>query len=95
MFDLAQRDLEFHLLVAELSGNSRLVSVLKQQRLIEFTFALSQDPAASGRSHKLMPSHLEIADAIASGDAAGSEKLIRRHILRNKEARAGVTGETA
>ncbi len=95
MFDLAQRDLEFHLSIAELSGNSRLVSVLKQQRLIEFTFALSQDPAAAGRSHKLTPTHLEIADAIASRDAAGAEKLIRRHILRTKEARAGVTGETA
>lgn len=42
-----------------------------------------------------MPTHWEIADAIASGDAAGSEKLIKWHILRTKEARAGVTGETA
>jgi len=95
--ELGQKDLEFHLTVAELSGNSRLVATLKQQRLIEFTFAMIQTNSPF-RPHKSrpIPTHLDLAEAIATHDSEKAANLMRQHILRTKEARLGsYTGEIA
>ncbi len=97
ILDLVQRDLDFHLAVAEMSGNIRLAATLKQQRLIEFTFAMIKENMPF-RAHKArpIPTHSDIAEAISAHNPEKAEHLMRQHILRTKEARLGVyTGETA
>lgn len=95
--DLAEVDLEFHLAIAKMSGNHRLASTLQQQRLIEFTFALTQEKMIYRQEkHRPIPSHLEIAESLAAHDGAKAEELMRFHILRTKEARLSIfTGEMA
>lgn len=97
VLELAQRDLEFHLAIAGMSGNGRLATTLKQQRLIEFTFAMAQHSIVyrevKGRP---VPSHSDVVEALLSRDVSRAEEVMRQHILRTKEARLGsFTGEMA
>lgn len=87
---LTQRDLEFHLSLAALSGNSRLVTALRQQRLIEFTFTLvPRKTPFRPRRDRPIPTHREIVEAIASRNPHLAAQTARRHILRTKEAHLG------
>lgn len=97
VLELAQRDLEFHLAIAKMSGNGRLASTLKQQRLIEFTFAMAQHTVVYRElKDRPVPTHSEIVKAIQKRDPVQAEEVMRRHILRTKEARLGnFTGEIA
>lgn len=81
-------DLEFHLLLARLSGNQRLAVTLQQLRLIEFTLLPRAEPKAD-RSIQPIPTHKEIADAVAAEDPRRAARKVRLHILRTKEARLG------
>lgn len=94
--ELAETDREFHLAVAKMSGNERLASTLQQQRLIEFTFALTQKTVYRPAKNRAIPTHTEIAEALASHDGNQAEELMRRHVLRTKEAQlSAFTGEMA
>jgi len=95
VLELAQRDLEFHLAIAKMSGNGRLASTLKQQRLIEFTFAMAQHTVIYRElKDRPVPPHGDIVKAIRKRDPIQAEEVMRRHILRTKEARLGYfTGE--
>lgn len=95
--ETAEKDLRFHLTIAKLSGNSRLVSTLAQQRLIEQSYHLAETARKLRPLYnRPVPSHVEIVEAIASRDPAQAELVMRRHILRTKELRLGThSGEVA
>lgn len=97
VLELAHKDLEFHLAIARLSGNGRLATTLKQQRLIEFTFAMAQHTILYRElKNRPVPTHADVVEAIRGRDPAQAEEVMRCHILRTKEARLGVfTGEIA
>lgn len=88
---LVELDLKFHLAIASLSGNRRLVSTLRHQRLIESTFSMVSEPRPirSPRDRPI-PTHREVAEALASGDPLRAEQVIKQHILRTKEGRVGI-----
>jgi DNA-binding GntR family transcriptional regulator len=88
-----EADRRFHLTLLELAGNRRLVDLTGQLRDQTRLYGLSrlaeeQRLISSGQEHH------EILDALASGDAARTEAVMRRHIghVRGLWARRGVDG---
>lgn len=72
-------DLDFHLGLLALSGNARLVEIVRSLRQGSRLYGLRtlpDDPAAFAAFHE----HAELLDLIASRDADGAEALMRRHI---------------
>jgi DNA-binding GntR family transcriptional regulator len=72
-------DMEFHLALLHLSGNSRLVEIVRSLRTSSRIYGLRN--LADGRalfdsSHE----HAQLLDLIEAGDAQGAEDLIRHHI---------------
>lgn len=70
---------EFHLAVAEASGNSRLVqniSVLldEMNRLVALGFS------RQGASAEIDHDHMDLIAALDKGDGAAAEKIVKRHI---------------
>ncbi|AHF94714.1 hypothetical protein OPIT5_23795 [Opitutaceae bacterium TAV5] len=93
---LIEADLGFHMMIAKVAGNKRLISTLQQQHLIEYTFSLvsQMDVLQSPRPDRPVPSHVELVSMIASRDPEAASRIIRQHILRTKELRLGAyTGE--
>jgi len=89
-------DLEFHMEIARISGNKRLILTLQQQHLIEYTFSLASQPEVLQypRPDRPVPTHVELVEAMASRDSQAAGQMMRRHILRTKELRLGsFTGE--
>lgn len=95
---LMESDRAFHLRVAELSGNRLLPSVLEHQRIIEQSYlaGIRDQYVYRPRKDRPVPTHVEIVDALCSGDPHVAEETMRRHILRTKEIRLGAfTGDSA
>jgi len=86
--ELIAEDLKFHLRLAQLSGNRRLAGTLQQLRLIEFTLIPGADRKATPPNRSI-PTHEEIAEAIAAKNSSQAVRAVRLHILRTKEARVG------
>jgi DNA-binding GntR family transcriptional regulator len=72
-------DMEFHLALLALSGNTRLVDIVRSLRTSSRIYGLRTLPeggALFDSSHE----HAELLDLIEAGDADGAENLMRRHI---------------
>ncbi len=72
-------DMEFHLALLALGGNSRLVETVRSLRTSSRIYGLrtlSEGNALFDSSHE----HSELLDVIAAGDADAAEAVIRRHI---------------
>jgi DNA-binding GntR family transcriptional regulator len=72
-------DMEFHLCLLTLSGNQHLVDTVRSLRSRSRIYGLRD----LVNRDALVPSaheHAELLDLLAAGDAAGVERLMRRHI---------------
>lgn len=83
-----QVDTQFHNLVAALSGNHRLIALLENQHLLEFSF-LSGFRFAATNEHlrAALPTHEAIARAISRRQVDEAGDLMKKHILRSKQMR--------
>lgn len=84
----AHADLEFHQLIAELSGNIAFVSVTRdfEERI---RHSLQLPFADHARSREPAHEHRLLAAAISSGDAEGARHAMQQHLL-NTAQRAGI-----
>lgn len=84
----AHADLEFHQLIAELSGNAAFVSVTRdfEERI---RHSLQLPFADHARSREPAHEHRLLAAAISSGDAEGARHAMQQHLL-NTAQRAGI-----
>ncbi|MFJ9535590.1 FadR/GntR family transcriptional regulator [Herbaspirillum sp. NPDC101396] len=84
----SQADLEFHQLLAELSGNGGLMQVVR-----DFETRISHSQrlpfADHARIWESAEEHRAIAAAISAGDAEGARVAMQRHLLHTA-ARAGI-----
>ena len=84
----SQADLEFHQLIAELSGNGGLMQVVR-----DFETRISHSQrlpfADHSRIWETAEEHRAIAAAISAGDAEGARAAMQRHLLQTA-ARAGI-----
>lgn len=95
--ELMELDRDFHLSLARLSDNRRLVITIEQQRIIEQSYLMGLGNIGSvfrPRRDRPLPTHCEIVEALATHDPQKADEVIRMHILRTKELRLGAyTGE--
>jgi DNA-binding FadR family transcriptional regulator len=79
--DFSQADVDFHFLIAELSGNrlaENITRMLFQRARESARFHANPSPEAFRLT---LDEHARIYDAIERGDAAAAETAMRRHIL--------------
>ncbi|QXE39575.1 GntR family transcriptional regulator [Streptomyces sp. GMY02] len=84
-------DMEFHLTLLGLTGNSYLVETVRSLRSRSRIYGLSILAAHD----QLVPSsheHAELLDLIEAGDADGAEELMRRHMGHVRGIWAGESG---
>jgi DNA-binding GntR family transcriptional regulator len=80
--DLPPLNTEFHLSLADFSGNVSLLSLLRQvSSKIEWLYAMDVDV----RGEHSWAEHRAIADALRAGDVGGSSRLMRQHISNSME----------
>lgn len=81
-----QKDTDFHMAIAQASGNPFLVEVLSKQHLLHlcFLYALNLTPKASRRQLSGVR-HYQIIEAMRQRDAAKADLLMQRHIVRIRE----------
>lgn len=82
-----ERDRDFHLQVCRLSKNEWLLSILKNQHLLERCFLMELQFQGLGEAAKKIPSHVEIVEAMVTRNIDTAEDAIQRHILMHKEIR--------
>ena len=80
---------ELHAMIRNLSGQDTARAVLERLRgqNVRHQFRLALQP---GRPAVSLPQHLQIIDALCSGDAPGAEAAVRRHLASVIEALATV-----
>lgn len=81
-------DRQFHLGLLQLLGNRRLVAMVGQLRDQARMQGL-QNLAAQGELTRSGEEHIEIVDAIESGDAEWAAALMRRHLAHSRGIWAG------
>jgi GntR family transcriptional repressor for pyruvate dehydrogenase complex len=85
----ARKDFEFHLAVAEASGNAlfpELLSMLNETIEQSMTVALSLTRAGSKeRARRVIEEHEAIVDGIRQGDAEAAELAMRYHLHRSRQ----------
>ncbi|BCS98192.1 GntR family transcriptional regulator [Desulfoluna limicola] len=72
-------DQEFHLCLAEASGNGILLSVVKNLTAI-LTESRTQALQTAERSRASVESHVAVIDALERGDSISAENAMRRHL---------------
>lgn len=86
--DAADRD--FHLAIAEASGNTalaRIVAGLWRDQLAPVASRLTDLSVSPARRRDNLAEHAAIASAIAAGDAPGARTAMRRHLSAVRRAR--------
>lgn len=83
---IAKVDLEFHLKIAQLSGNPfmRAASALIEAAL-SISFKLSSPAASPGTISEISDNHMEIVNRIASRDEAGAADAMRKVIKAGED----------
>jgi DNA-binding GntR family transcriptional regulator len=80
--ELPPLNTEFHLSLAEFSGNTSMLALLRQvASKIEWLYAMDVDV----RGEHSWAEHRGIADAVREGDARQASRLMRRHIDKSLE----------
>lgn len=79
-------DLDFHYLIVQLSGNTRLFNLLCDELYHLLRLYRVQTSSAPSRPVQAFKEHHQIVDAIESGDGELAELLMRRHISSAREA---------
>ena len=75
---MASLDKEFHLRLLHLSGNSMLIRLAEQYRVLGKILRSGRDPKP------VREEHLAVVRAIGKGDADRAERLMREHIMMTK-----------
>ena len=78
-------DLDFHYLIVQLSGNSRLFNLLCDELYHLLRLYRVQTSSSPSRPVRAFKEHHQIVDAIENGDGELAELLMRRHIASAKE----------
>ena len=78
-------DLDFHYLIVQLSGNTRLFNLLCDELYHLLRLYRVQTSSSPSRPVQAFKEHHQIMDAIESGDGELAELLMRRHIASAKE----------
>jgi len=73
-------DLDFHYLIVQLSGNTRLFNLLCDELYHLLRLYRVQTSSSPSRPVQAFKEHHQIVDAIESGDGELAELLMRRHI---------------
>lgn len=82
----AERDVEFHLMLARFSGHRRLLRI--QESLQAEMLRLVMHPLMrAGLRAEAMPEHDAVVDALEAHDGDRAEERMRRHILDAEELR--------
>jgi DNA-binding GntR family transcriptional regulator len=76
-------DREFHLRIAELSGNRLLMALARQHHLLGKIVGTTMDARVT------LDGHLAIIDAILAGDADLAERAAREHLRRSPATESG------
>jgi DNA-binding GntR family transcriptional regulator len=80
--DLAPLNTEFHLSLAEFSGSTSMLSLLRQvSSKIEWLYAMDVDV----RGPHSWREHRAIADAVVGGHVADARRLMRQHVTNSLE----------
>ncbi len=80
--ELPPLNTEFHLLLAEFSGNPSLLSLLRQvASKIEWLYGMDVDV----RGEHSWAEHRAIAEAVLAGDASRSSRSMREHVDNSLE----------
>jgi len=78
-------DLDFHYLIVQLSGNSRLFNLLCDELYHLLRLYRVQTSSSPSRPVQAFKEHHQIVDAIENGDGELAELLMRRHIAGAKQ----------
>ena len=78
----SQKEYEFHQAIIEASGNELLVRLT---RGVNFQWISFMRDSIQGKNNKAVPSHFDIAAAIAKSDADEAEQTARRHLSNDKK----------
>jgi len=78
-------DLDFHYLIVQLSGNTRLFNFLCDELYHLLRLYRMQTSSSPARPVQAFKEHHQIVDAIERGDGELAELLMRRHIASAKE----------
>jgi len=78
-------DLDFHYLIVQLSGNSRLFNLLCDELYHLLRLYRVQTSSSPSRPVQAFKEHHQIVDAIERGDGELAELLMRRHIASARE----------
>ena len=78
-------DLDFHYLIVQLSGNSRLFNLLCDELYHLLRLYRVQTSSSPSRPVQAFKEHHQIVDAIENGDGELAELLMRRHIASARE----------
>ena len=78
-------DLDFHYLIVQLSGNTRLFNLLCDELYHLLRLYRVQTSSSPSRPVQAFKEHHQIVDAIENGDGELAELLMRRHIAGAKE----------
>ena len=79
-------DLDFHYLIVQLSGNTRLFNLLCDELYHLLRLYRVQTSSSPSRTVQAFKEHHQIVDAIENGDGELAELLMRRHISSAKAA---------
>ena len=80
--EFARKDAEFHATIAQASGNAFLADALARLRTHVHIFRLVSHVRVTAEA---ICEHTELIAALERGDAAGSRKSMREHILASRE----------
>ncbi len=78
-------DLDFHYLIVQLSGNTRLFKLLCDELYHLLRLYRVQTSSSPSRPVQAFKEHHQIVDSIESGDGELAELLMRRHIASARE----------
>ena len=78
-------DLDFHYLIVQLSGNSRLFNLLCDELYHLLRLYRVQTSSSPSRPVQAFKEHHQIVDAIENGDGELAELLMQRHVASAKE----------
>ncbi|PCI80114.1 MAG: hypothetical protein COB20_03530 [SAR86 cluster bacterium] len=79
-------DLDFHYLIVQMSGNTRLFNLLCEELYHLLRLYRRQTSRGPSRPRRAFKEHHQIVDALENKDGELAELLMRRHILGAKKA---------